>query len=151
MQGDVSSLQIVLNIACAKCIDWMGFICNTKEIGDHSIIENQDVRHLYSEALEGHREDIEERSVKEAQPKKGPVLYASFEEANRMERDGVRGEIAAKAVQGFDHLVKMLEEWKSLRTWVIVWPQDSNLTINTLNYLIKLIKEFMESGGIDYH
>uniref|UniRef100_A0A7I4YX46 RT_RNaseH domain-containing protein n=1 Tax=Haemonchus contortus TaxID=6289 RepID=A0A7I4YX46_HAECO len=125
-----------------------GLHSNTKEIADHSIIENQDVRHAYSEALRKLREDIEERSVKEEQPKKGPVLYASFEGANPMERDGVRGGIATKVVQGFDHLVRILEDWNSARTWVIVWPQDSNLKKNTLDDLIRLIKEFMESGGI---
>uniref|UniRef100_A0A7I4Y522 CCHC-type domain-containing protein n=1 Tax=Haemonchus contortus TaxID=6289 RepID=A0A7I4Y522_HAECO len=146
--GDASSLQLVLKFAYARWIDWTDFICNTKEIADHSIIENQDVRHVYTEALRKLREDIEERSVKEEQPKKGPVLYTSFEGANPMERDGVRAGIVTKVVQGFDHLVRILEDWNSARTWVIVWPQDSNLKKSTLDDLIRVIKDFMESGGV---
>uniref|UniRef100_A0A7I5E5B3 RNA-directed DNA polymerase n=1 Tax=Haemonchus contortus TaxID=6289 RepID=A0A7I5E5B3_HAECO len=146
--GDASSLQLVLKFAYARCIDWTDFICNTKEIADHSIIENQDVRHVYTEALRKLREDIEERSVKEEQPKKGPVLYVSFEGANPMERDGVRGGIVTKVVQGFDHLVRILQDWNSARTWVIVWPQDSNLKKSTVDDLIRVIKDFMESGGV---
>ncbi|XGW24778.1 hypothetical protein V3C99_006332 [Haemonchus contortus] len=58
-----------------------------------------------------------------------------------MERDGVRGGIITKVVQGFDHLVRILEDWNSARTWVIVWPQDSNLKKTTLDDLIRVINE----------
>ncbi|KAK5970973.1 hypothetical protein GCK32_022728, partial [Trichostrongylus colubriformis] len=103
---DADSLEIVLKFAYGRCIDWTDFICNTRSIAEHTTMENQHVHRSYSEALKKLRLEIEEQSARERPKKTGPVLYATFEGANPMERDGVRGGIVTKVVRDFDHLAK---------------------------------------------
>ncbi|KAK5978932.1 hypothetical protein GCK32_022832, partial [Trichostrongylus colubriformis] len=82
-------------------------------------------------------------------PKKtGPVLYATSEGANPMERDGIRGGIVTKVVRDFDNLAKVLEEWRTSKAWVIVWPQEANFRDDTMERAIKTAKAYLEEGGL---
>ncbi|KAK5984947.1 hypothetical protein GCK32_022767 [Trichostrongylus colubriformis] len=145
---DADSLKIVLKFAYGGCIDRTDFICNTRSIAEHTTIENQHVHRSYSEALEKLRSEIEEQSARERLKKMGPVLYATFEGANPMERDVIRGGIVTKVVEDFDHLAKVLEEWRMSKAWVIVWPQEANFKDDTMERAIKAAKAYLEEDGL---
>ncbi|VDO46610.1 unnamed protein product [Haemonchus placei] len=144
---DADSFKIVLKSAYGRCTDWTDFICNTKRIAEHTAIENQHVHHSYNEALQKVREEIEEQSLRDRSKKIGSVLYAAFEGASPMKKDGIRGGIVTKVVLNFKRLVEVLEEWRSSKSWVIVWPQEADFAECTTANLISLAKSYLEEEG----
>ncbi|KAK6025948.1 hypothetical protein OSTOST_08136 [Ostertagia ostertagi] len=110
---DDELMRIVLKFVYGKCIEWTDIICNAKSIAEHTSIENHQVHRSYSEALQKLREEIDEQVVRERPRKTGPVLFAAFEGANPMEKDGVRSGILTKVIHGWDRLVEVLESWKT--------------------------------------
>ncbi|VDL65430.1 unnamed protein product, partial [Nippostrongylus brasiliensis] len=145
---DADSLKGVLKFAYGRCVDWTEFLCNTKHIAEHTPIENQDIRRSYDEALQKIREEIEEQTVRSRPRKSGPVGYATFEGANPMERDGVRGGVVTRVVSSFERLIEVLEEWKTSRAWVIVWPIDSQFKDDVPGRLVRKAKTFLDEGGL---
>ncbi|KIH47539.1 hypothetical protein ANCDUO_22398 [Ancylostoma duodenale] len=64
-----------------------------------------------------------------------------------MERDGIRGDVLTKVVLTFDRLIDVLEEWGTLKTWVLVGPPDMNVKSDVPKKLLTLSKKYLEEGG----
>ncbi|VDP50348.1 unnamed protein product [Heligmosomoides polygyrus] len=143
---DAESLRIVLKFTFGKRVDWTDFLCNTKHIIGNTPIENHHVHRSYDQALQMVRKEIEDHVARSRPRKSGPIGYATFEGANPIERDGLRGGIITKVVSNFERLIEVLEDWKTSRAWVIVWPQDSQFKDEIPSKLIKLARAYLEEG-----
>ncbi|CAJ0608958.1 unnamed protein product [Cylicocyclus nassatus] len=145
--GDDYALKAVLKLAYDTCIDWTDFLCNTDAITKHAKIEGHSIERSYNEALQAFRREIEGQATKELPTKSGPVGYATFEGGSPMERDGTRGRVATKVATTFARLLDVLEEWRSYKAWVIVWPLDSNPADDVPQKMMVAAKEYLEEGG----
>ncbi|CAJ0605035.1 unnamed protein product [Cylicocyclus nassatus] len=142
-----NALKAVLKLAYDTCIDWTDFLCNTDAITKHAKIEGHSIERSYNEALQAFRREIEGQATKELPTKSGPVGYATFEGGSPMERDGTRGRVATKVATTFARLLDVLEEWRSYKAWVIVWPLDSNPADDVPQKMMVAAKEYLEEGG----
>ncbi|EYC34973.1 hypothetical protein Y032_1220g3764 [Ancylostoma ceylanicum] len=144
---DEEALGKVLRVAYDRCLDWTEFICVTEGIKKHEKIDAYGFEKTYDSALKKLKSELQTEEKERRPIKEGPTAFAAPASAALLEKDGPRRGISTKVTTTFKQLREALNEWKSNKIWVIVWPADERFTDDEICEIVKACDQQFEDGG----